>query len=419
MGDPNDLDNLFHSIFGSPPHGGHIPDINKRRVAHGSAARFLTTRPMRKNTLAILTNARAADQRSMIGYGEMVLEAARQTEYKVIELRASSLLGGLLPERVTGIPRKLANNIDRFVFTPLILAFRRADVVHVVDPGNIVYLPLIRHRRSIVTVHDMIPYLARDGKLPGWRPTRTGRWLMERILMQLAKVDQIICVSQATKRDLLAYVNIPEDRVSIILNAVFQPMQPAMPEACSALRARLGLPSEAPLILHVGRNFYKNREVVLEVAATVRCKRPEVHLVTVGSLTPTLEVKAEALELTGVLHVLPQVDRADMAALYTTAAVLLFPSLYEGFGLPVLEAQMCGTPVVCSDRGSLPEVADRETYVVDIEEPSNLTAVVLRSLALCSNGCSTEMYHDNDRFSASSWRFSMFKFYRFNFARVV
>jgi len=309
-----------------------------------------------QRTLAILTNARAADQRSMIGYGEMVLESARQTDHEVVEFRPASLLGRLLPQRIGGLPRKLANNLDRFVVTPLKLAGKRADIVHVVDPGNAVYLPLLRHRRSIVTVHDMIPYLARDGKLPGWRPTRTGRWLMNRITARLARVDHIVCVSHATKRDLLAYVDIPEERVSVIHNAVFQPMEPASAKACADLRARLGLPPDAPLILHVGRNWYKNRETVLEVAAKVREERPDVHLVMVGALTPALAAQAERLGLGDMLHVLHRVTSEDMPALYTTASVLLFPSHYEGFGLPVLEARLCGTPVVCSDAGSLSEL---------------------------------------------------------------
>jgi glycosyltransferase involved in cell wall biosynthesis len=207
----------------------------------------------------------------------------------------------------------------------------------------------------------MIPYLARDGRLPGWKPSPTGRWLMNRITARLAKVDHIVCVSHATKRDLLSYVDIPEDRVSVIHNAVFQPMQPAPPETCGDLRTRLGLPAEAPLILHVGRNFYKNRETVLDVAATVRQSRPDVHLVMVGALTPALAAQAARLDLADALHVLPRVAREDMATLYTTASVLLFPSIYEGFGLPVLEAQMCGTPVVCSDAGSLREVAGEGT----------------------------------------------------------
>lgn len=322
----------------------------------------------------------------MIGYGEMIVEVARQSDYEVVEFRSASFFGRLLPSGFQGLSRKLANNLDRFLVTPLKLAGKRADIVHVVDPGNAVYLPVIRHRRSIVTVHDMIPYLARDGKVPGWRPTRMGRRLMDRITAQLAKVDHIVCVSNATKRDLLAYVGIPEEQVSVIHNAVFQPMAPESPNACAELRARLSLPAEAPLILHVGRNFYKNRETVLEVVAKVRVERPDVRLVMVGALAPQLEAQAERLGLREALHVLPRVAREDMATLYTTAAVLLFPSHYEGFGLPVLEAQMCGTPVVCSDRGALPEVAGEQAVSFPADDIVGFHQAVLDALSAPRRG---------------------------------
>lgn len=313
----------------------------------------------------------------MIGYGELLLETARQTGANVVEWQGVSFLSRLpLPYKL----RKLALNLDRFVITPLKLIGRRADLVHVVDPGNCIYLPLTRHRKSIVTVHDMIPYLARDGKLQGWRPTALGRWLLNKIAKRLASNDHIICVSHATKLDLLSYVKIPERQISVIHNVVFQPMKPASLKACAELRQRLGISTDATLILHVGRNFYKNRQAVIEVAAQVRLARSDVHLVMVGTLTPELEEQAARLGLTDFLHILHGVEMQDMPALYTTAAVLLFPSLYEGFGLPILEAQMCGTPVVCSDAGALPEVAHSSSVVPESDGIDGLTSALLDSL---------------------------------------
>lgn len=327
--------------------------------------------------IAILTNASAADQRSMIGYGELLMETARRTGADVVEWRGASLLSRLpLPYKL----RKLALNLDRFVISPLKLFGRRADLVHVVDPGNCIYLPLTRHRKSLVTVHDMIPYLARDGKLQGWRPTAPGRWLLNQITKSLARTDHIICVSHTTKLDLLSYMEIPEHRISVIHNAVFQPMKPASLEVCAELRNRLGIPPDATLILHVGRSFYKNREAVIEVLAQVRLSRPDVHVIMVGALTRELEEQASRLGLKDFLHVLHAVGVQDMAALYTTAAVLLFPSLYEGFGLPVIEAQMCGTPVVCSDAGALPEVAHSSSVVPACDGIHGLTSAVLEAL---------------------------------------
>lgn len=337
-------------------------------------------------TLAIVTNARAADQHSMIGYGELLLETARKTNFEVIELRPSSFFGELLPIHITGVSRKLANNLDRFVLTPFKFLGKRVDIVHVVDPGNAVYLPLIRHRCSIVTVHDMIPYLARDGKLSGFAPTRTGRWLMNRITTRLAKVNHIVCVSKATKSDLLDYVDIPDERTSVIYNAVFQPMKPASPETCATYRKTNKLPTDSPVILHVGQGFYKNRETVLEVAAQVRKNRPDMRLVMVGNLNRPLLAQVERLGLEDIVHVLRRVAREDMAALYTTASVLLFPSLYEGFGLPVLEAQMCGTPVVCSNKGSLPEVAKSAEQTFCISDPVRMTEAILDFLGKAQEG---------------------------------
>lgn len=329
-------------------------------------------------TIAILTNARAADQRSMIGYGELLLEAALRTGARVVEWRGASVFGRL-PLR--GLCRKLALNLDRFVVTPLKLLGRKADIVHVVDPGNCVYLPLTRHRRSIVTVHDMIPYLAAAGRLEGFRPSPTGRLLMASILRRLAKADRIVCVSHATRRDLLALSEVEPSRVTVIHNAVFQPMSPASPEACLTFRACHGIPLNAPLMLHVGRNFYKNRPLVIEVFARVRAERPETRLVLVGALEPPLAAQLGRLGIESAVHVLDHVPRAEMSALYTTAAVLLFPSLYEGFGFPVLEAQLCGTRVVCSTAGSLPEVASDGDIQVASGDVEGFERAVLAALS--------------------------------------
>lgn len=350
--------------------------------------------------IAVLTNAQAADQRSMIGYGQILIEAAQQAGAKVVEWRGASFFGRL-PLR--GSLRKLALSLDRFVITPLTLLGRQADIVHVVDPGNCIYLPLIRYKRSIVTVHDMIPYLADAGRLEGFRPSPFGKLLMKWILHQLTRVDQIICVSHATYRDLLELSNVNPEQIEVIHNAVFQPMGPAPPQTCARVREKYHLPAEAPFILHVGRNFYKNRGTVLESVALLRKSRPDVHLVLVGELEVPLVVKAARLGFGSSLHVLPYVAQEDMAALYTTASVLLFPSLYEGFGLPVLEAQMCGTPVVCSDAGSLPEVVNEEAVLVPAMDPVLQAEVLLAIINNSSTYCNRRVIPVKEIFTKLAW----------------
>lgn len=273
-----------------------------------------------------------------------------------------------LPERA----RKLLLNTDRLVLTPLALAGRSAHVAHVVDPGNVIYLDVLRARGTICTVHDLIPHLAEAGRLAGFTPTGNGRRLMRAIRSRMARVDRVVCVSEATRRDLLELVDVDPDRVRVIPNAVFQPMAPASDTACTDLRRRLGIPAEAALVLHVGRNFYKNHRGVLEVFARLRRHRPDAHLLLVTPPKADITEAVGRLGLGAFVHIVPQIAAEDMATLYTTADLLLFPSLYEGFGYPVLEAQMCGTPVIGSNAGSLPEVAGDAARLFDPDDVNGM-----------------------------------------------
>lgn len=351
-------------------------------TAAGPSKRLQVSRlDWERSVVAVITNARSHKQQSMLGYGELVLEAARSISGATLELPVASSLSAIVSRFSNrGRLAKLIRNIERFGLTPLLFAGRRADIVHVIDPGNVPYLDVIRHRASVVTVHDLIPYLCQAGRLEGFRPTATGRWLMRRILSRLRRVDRIVCVSEATRRDLLELSDVEPGRVVTIPNAVFQPMGPATPEACRAVRQELGLPPDAPLVLHVGRNFYKNRRIVLEVFARIHAERSEARLLLVGALPPELAKLMADLGLEAKVHVAAYVAPEKMAALYTTASLLLFPSLYEGFGYPVLEAQLCGTPVICSNGGSLPEVAGDGALIFAPDDVDGMTSAALELL---------------------------------------
>jgi glycosyltransferase involved in cell wall biosynthesis len=310
--------------------------------------------------IAVVTNAQAAQQMSMLGYGELVLEAARAVTPNPLELRASSKLSVLFGDHLRrASSRKLLRDAERYVISPLSLAGKRANIVHVIDPGNSIYLQFMRYRKSIVTVHDTIPYHCLAGNLSGFRPSRLGALVMKLILRELQRVDRIVCVSEATRQDLLDLLPLDAARVLTIPNAVFQPMTRAPEAERNTLRAELGIPVSAPLILHVGRNFYKNRKTVLEVFANLRRSHPTAILAFVSEETPELREKLETLSLKRSVRFLGLMPQGKMPALYSTASILLFPSLYEGFGYPVIEAQLCGTPVVASNAGSLPEVAGK------------------------------------------------------------
>ncbi len=317
----------------------------------------------------------------MLGYGELLLEAARAIDPSAVEMRASSALSNRLPSALSsGRAGKAVRDVERFLLTPASLLGRAAEICHVADPGNVTYLDVIRHRVSVVTVHDVIPYLCLAGKLDGFRPSLTGRWVMRRILGRLERSDCIVCVSERTRQDLLQLARLDEARVVTIPNAVFQPMTPASVECCASVRSEYRLPADARLVLHVGRNFYKNRKAVLEIFARIAAARNDVRLVLIGALSPDLVALSEQLGIGSRVHVLSQVASDRIAALYTTSALLLFPSLYEGFGYPVLEAQLCGAPVICSDAGSLVEVAGAGARVFAPEDCDGMTEAALEIL---------------------------------------
>ena len=317
----------------------------------------------------------------MLGYGELLLSAAQCSGFAVAEIRPASLMGGLSLSNRGPILRKFLNNVDRFALTPIQIFGTKVDIVHVVDPGNAVYLPLIKHRLSIVTVHDMIPYLARDGRIPGWKPSSTGRFLLSRIAATLATVDHVVCVSQSTMRDFLSYVSIPQERVSVIPNVAFNELGPASVDECAALRNNYGIPIDAPIVLHVGRGFYKDRRMVIDVFKRVHSTRSDTRLVLVGSLERDLLEQIADLGIRDAVHVIDAVAAEQMAALYTAASVLFFPSIYEGFGLPVLEARMCGTPVVCSDAGSLPEVVGTGCVMLPRHDTNGFLGAILEAIS--------------------------------------
>ena len=163
----------------------------------------------------------------------------------------------------------------------------------------------------------------------------------------------------------------------------------------------------APVVLHVGRGFYKNRTLVVEVFARVRAEHRNAILVLVGAIDSALEEKISSLSLTEAVRVLDYVPPEKMPVLYTLASVLFFPSLYEGFGMPVVEAQMCGTPVVCSDRGSLPEVS-MGGFIYPLEASSEMAAKISYLIA---EGFSQDFSLVRNFYSAAEWALAHHRLY--------
>jgi len=277
--------------------------------------------------------------------------------------------------RVSGLDRVAARLWDYpRTLAPLASRF---DVYHIVDHSYAHLVHSLPQARTIVTCHDVDTF--RSVLQPRDEPRSAPyRWMTRRILTGLARAARIACDSEATRRALIALAHLPEDRLTVIPNGTDTGGQPNADAAADFEAARLLGPRRAPELLHVGSTIERKRiDLLLDLFAGVRRARPDVRLIRVGGpFTAEQRVRARELGVLDAIAVLPFVDRATLAAVYRRSALALLPSEREGFGLPVIEALACGTPVVASDIPVLKEVGgpvvtycpvgDRDTWVQTI-----------------------------------------------------
>jgi glycosyltransferase involved in cell wall biosynthesis len=248
-----------------------------------------------------------------------------------------------------------------------------ADVLHSLASTA----PLRGRARRVTTIHDLNYKLVPD--------THFGlRGLGMRVLVPAAarRSHRIVVDADSTRRDLVEHLGTPADKVDVVpLGVTLAPVAVPRPEA--ALRAELGL-GERPVVLSVSaKRPHKNIARLLDALAGIAPERRPV-LVVPGYPTPyeaRLRAHAAAAGVAGDVVWPAWVGAAQLEGLYALAALAVFPSLYEGFGLPVLEAMARGVPIATSDRSSLPEVAGDAALLFDPEDTGAIRAAIERLLA--------------------------------------
>ncbi|MFI5283394.1 MAG: glycosyltransferase family 4 protein [Candidatus Dormibacterales bacterium] len=228
------------------------------------------------------------------------------------------------------------------------------DLYHAVD----LRLPGRAHRPLVVTLHDLIPW-AWGG--PRMRGERLRYWLGRRLLK---RADRVIAVSQATALDATRFGQVVPDRIRVVPEAADLAFAPK-PGAGERVRQRFNL--EPGYLLFVGAlDARKDPNGLLEAWAVAREMQPGLELALAG------EPGAQAPKDMPGARILGRVEITELADLYTAAGCLVFPSRYEGFGLPCLEAMACGCPVAAYRNSSLPEVVGDAGRLVDDGDPSAL-----------------------------------------------
>ncbi len=285
---------------------------------------------------------------------QLLAVRGRRPKVEAPELPAGESLAAFTPPH---------HRLERFTL-PWELRGSRLDVLHSPDFIS----PKPGRWRSVITVHDLA-YL----RMPGTMTSESRRYYggVDRAVRE---ADAVIAVSQATARDLVELVDAPPEKISVVYEAA-EPSLAPMPsdEAAAFVRERYGV--EGPYILFVGTlEPRKNLPKLFEAFSLLRREFPARLVVAGGSgwLSDDIFSTVKRLALSDGVSFLGDVPPSDLRPLYCAAEVLALPSLYEGFGLPPLEAMACGTPVVVSDAGSLPEIVGDAGVIVRPDDPDDI-----------------------------------------------
>jgi len=243
-------------------------------------------------------------------------------------------------------------------------------------------LPPVRAAKSILTVHDLAFLL-----YPECADARLRAYLERTVPRSVQRADYVVADSENTRNDVVCLLGVPPERVTVVPGGVDPSFAPVTdPMRLAQFRRSIGLDETTPYILFVGViEPRKNLVGLIEAFDVLKSRRPLPHkLVVVGRrgwLSDSTMERAERSLYRNEIIFPGFIQDGDLATLYSAAETFAFPSHYEGFGLPVLEAMACGVPVVASRASSLPEVVGDAGMQVDPDDTERL-ASALELLAL-------------------------------------
>lgn len=248
--------------------------------------------------------------------------------------------------------------------------------VHLYHATDFVLPPVRKKTLTLLTVHDLSFVRVPEAASPNLKA------YLDRVVPQSVKrADHVLADSAATKRDLVELYKLPEEKITVLLSGVDARFKPAEEARQSAVREKYAIGTR-PFIFSVGTvQPRKNYSRLIQALARLRTEHYDLQLVIAGGRGWLEDPIYETIRETRMeehVRFIGFADEADLNALYSASACFAFPSLYEGFGLPVLEAMACGTPVVTSNVSSLPEVAGEAAVTVDPYDVEAIAGAIKR-----------------------------------------
>lgn len=258
--------------------------------------------------------------------------------------------------KLTGVNRVVEYFAYPFIVKKKVI---KNNVKHVTRQDLAFLLEIIDLKKTIVTCHDIIPIAYYHTRSPAWKLNAKG----------LRKAERIITVSEFSKKDISKYIKYPEEKIEIIPPAVDHNMY--YQNRNKSILKKYGIREDEKVILYVGAEEpRKNVHFLINSLSKLKSKIPQVKLLKVGmphylGVREKLLKQIESLNLQKDVIFAGYVSENELAELYNAVDLFVLPSLYEGFGMPPLEAMACGTPVITSNTSSLPEVVEDAAIIVD------------------------------------------------------
>ncbi len=281
---------------------------------------------------------------------------------------------------LSGAANALANYAWRMIVYPRHARKRQSEINHIIDHSYAHLLHALDASRTVVTCHDIAPLARNEGR-------GIGRRLWDQSFRAMLRTAHVIADSAFTREAIISHSDYPADRIHVVpLAASGSFFESIKPSDLRALREEYQLTSRR-IILHVGScEPRKNVEAIL---FALEALDHDIALVQIGgTFSPSQRALIESLDLGDRVLQISFAEEEKLRTWYQSADVFVFPSHYEGFGLPVLEAMASGAPVVCANAGSLPEIAEDAallTYPNEADKLSEAIRGVLQDSALAAD----------------------------------
>lgn len=325
---------------------------------------------------------------------------ARRPDWEIIELQPKRTLSTANPWWAG-----LQKYYQRYWQYPQFVRRQQVDLFHIIDhsDGHLAYWLSKTNQPTVVTCHDLINFLQPENIQDQAKLAFLSTAVWKYAVKGLRQADHIVTVSAHTAKDVTELLEIDPVNLTPVPNGVDPDFRPLSASAIASARARYGIVEDQFCLLHVGSNHpRKNVLSVLRALRQLRSQGMKICLIKAGAAFS--QAQADFIEKnklsTDIIHV-SQPNKTSLIELYNMADVLLSPSLYEGFGITVLEAMACDTPVITSNVTSLPEVVGSAGMMVD---PHSVEEIVQAVLQLTEEGHRQQLISKGrERVKAFTW----------------